>query len=76
MKEGLYWSAMGRPEEVLPFLRGKLLENANGSREKAEHILKSLRDFYEDVSASGKIQREHLLLLDSYEASIRRLIEG
>ncbi|WP_157255164.1 hypothetical protein [Palaeococcus ferrophilus] len=67
---------MGRPEEVLPFLRGRLLRNANGSREKAERVLDSLKDFYEDVSASGKVRREHLLLLEAYEASIRKLIEG
>lgn len=67
---------MGRPEEVLPFLRGKLLRNASGSREKAEIILKSLKDFYEDVSASGRVRREHLLLLEAYKVSIRKLIEG
>ncbi|WP_237268612.1 hypothetical protein [Thermococcus celer] len=68
LKEGLFWAALGRPSEVMPFLRGKLLSNgvSGGRREYLEYLLDDLEGFYERVSWDGELQERHWRALRSF----------
>lgn len=74
LKEGLFWAALGRPSEVMPFLRGKLLSNGlSGSRERREYIeylLDDLEKFYKRVSWNGEIDQRHWKALKSFQRDI------
>ncbi|AIF68552.1 hypothetical protein PAP_00530 [Palaeococcus pacificus DY20341] len=83
LKEGVYWAFMGRPFEVLPFLRGKLLsevEKLNGKSKNAgaevEHLLKELEELYKSISASSKIHDEQVKLVLSYRGKLLKCLKS
>ena len=80
MKEGLLWAALGRPSEVMPFLRGKLLSNGfseeHGRREYLEYLLDDLERFYGRVSWSDGIDERHWKALKSFHRDIVSVISS
>ncbi|NJE05749.1 hypothetical protein E3E36_06250 [Thermococcus sp. M36] len=80
LKEGLFWAALGRPSEVMPFLRGKLLGNGvsmeDRRREYIEYLLDDLERFYERVSWSGEIEKRHWKALKSFHRDIVSVISS
>ncbi|CAD5243368.1 MULTISPECIES: hypothetical protein [Thermococcus] len=80
LKEGLFWAALGRPSEVMPFLRGKLLSNGigvdNRRREYLEYLLDDLERFYKRVSWSGEIEKRHWKALRSFHRDIVSVVSS
>ncbi len=73
MKEGLFWAALGRPLEVMPFLRGRLLDNGVSKgqrREYLQYLLDELETFYERVSWRGELDERHWKALRSFHRDI------
>ncbi|ASJ16770.1 hypothetical protein A3L04_06620 [Thermococcus chitonophagus] len=66
LREGLYWAYLGRPKEVMPFLRGKLKVIANGSFEVVDEVLRELEQFYEEVSRMDRITQKEFRRLRIY----------
>lgn len=68
MKEGLFWAALGRPLEVMPFLRGKLLGNGSSPRARSEleWLLDQLEEYYQYVARSGRVEEKHLRAMKSF----------
>ncbi|RKX49971.1 MAG: hypothetical protein DRP38_01965 [Thermotogae bacterium] len=67
LREGIYWAYMGRPFEVLPFLRGKLLSKikaSNGNPKEVEmnleRMLKELEALYKQISMSSKVDKKQI----------------
>lgn len=77
LKEGLFWAALGRPSEVMPFLRGKLLSNglSEGSKRQLEWLLDELQNFYECVACCGRVEERHLRALKSFHRDIVSVLE-
>lgn len=77
LKEGLFWAALGRPSEVMPFLRGKLLGNgfSEGSKRQLEWLLDELQNFYERVACCGRVEERHLRALKSFHRDIVSVLE-
>lgn len=74
LREGIYWAYMGRPFEVLPFLRGKLLSKAaslNGNSKEAEvnveRILKELEAMYKQISMASKVEKKQIEEILAYK---------
>lgn len=72
---------MGRPFEVLPFLRGKLLSEAaklNGSKGnvqlEVERLLKELEGLYKEISVSDKISEEQIEEILRYKEKFFNLL--
>ncbi len=80
LKEGLFWAALGRPLEVMPFLRGKLLSNGigaeSGRREYLEYLLDDLERFYKRVSWSDEIDERHWRVLKSFHRDFLSLLSA
>nr|WP_297549656.1 hypothetical protein [Thermococcus sp.] len=76
LKEGLFWAGLGRPSEVMPFLRGKLLErNVDGRRRECiEHLLNELEHFYQRVSWSGSIGESEWKAIKSFHRDLIALL--
>ncbi len=72
LKEGLFWAALGRPYEVMPFLRGKLLGNGFSPKAKAElqWLLDRLERYYDYVSRAGVVEEKHLRAVKSFYRDI------
>jgi len=72
LKEGLFWAALGRPSEVMPFLRGKLLSNGvSGARvEYLSYLLDDLEGFYRRVSWKGSLEERDWKALRSFHRDI------
>ncbi|MDK2870361.1 MAG: hypothetical protein PWP39_1596 [Pyrococcus sp.] len=68
--EGLYWAYLGRPKEVMPFLKGKLKALVNGSSEFLEDVLNELEKFYEEVSRKDSIGDREFRKLKIYRELI------
>jgi len=77
LKEGLFWAALGRPSEVMPFLRGKLLGNgfSEGSKRQLEWLLDELQSFYERIACCGRVEERHLRALKSFHRDIVSVLE-
>ena len=77
LKEGLFWAALGRPSEVMPFLRGKLLSNglSEGSKRQLEWLLDELQNFYERVACCGRVEERHLRALKAFHRDIVSVLE-
>ncbi len=77
LKEGLFWAALGKPSEVMPFLRGKLLGNgfSEGSRRQLEWLLDELEEFYKRVACCGRLEDRHLRAIKSFHRDIVSVIE-
>ena len=77
LKEGLFWAALGRPSEVMPFLRGKLLGNgfSEGSKKQLEWLLDELERFYERVACCGRVEERHIRTIKSFYKDIISVIE-
>jgi len=83
LREGIYWAFMGRPFEVLPFLRGKLLSEAaklNGASEDArfeiERLLKELEELYKKISISEKVSEEQIKEVLAYREKLVKVVYG
>ncbi|MBO8175082.1 MAG: hypothetical protein H0Z18_07485 [Thermococcus sp.] len=83
LREGIYWAFMGRPFEVLPFLRGKLLSEAaklNGASEDArleiERLLKELEGLYKEISMSEKVSEEQIKEILAYREKLVKVVYG
>lgn len=76
MKEGVYWAFMGRPFEVMPFLRGKLLKEANGRQKSVEKLLEELESLYKEISMSSRISEEQMKLVMSYREKILECLKS
>ncbi len=80
LKEGLFWAALGRPSEVMPFLRGKLLGNGfaagKGRRDYMEYLLDDLERFYKRVSWSDEINERHWRALKSFHRDIVSVVSS
>ncbi len=78
LKEGLFWAALGRPSEVMPFLRGRLLSNGQSERAKAqlEGLLDELEDFYRRVSCCGKVDKDHIMAIKSFHRDILLILSS
>ncbi len=76
MKEGLLWAALGRPLEVMPFLRGKLLSNgySDNARRELEYLLKELERFYKRVACCGEIEEKHMKAIRSFSRDIASIL--
>ena len=76
LKEGLFWAALGRPSEVMPFLRGKLLSNgySDNARRQLEWLLDELERFYERVSCCGRVEEKHIRAIKSFHRDIVSVI--
>ncbi|NJD98926.1 hypothetical protein E3E26_03870 [Thermococcus sp. LS1] len=76
LKEGLFWAALGRPSEVMPFLRGKLLNNGYSESTKRElaDLLRELEIFYNRVACCGRIEERHMKALKSFQRDIIAVI--
>ncbi|WP_461864067.1 hypothetical protein [Thermococcus sp.] len=72
LKEGLLWAALGRPLEVMPFLRGKLLGNgySEGAKKELEYLLDDLERFYKRVACCGRIEEKHMKAIKSFRKDI------
>lgn len=72
LKEGLFWAALGRPSEVMPFLRGKLLGNGFSpkAKEELQWLLDQLEKYYSHVAASGRVEERHLRAIKSFYRDI------
>ncbi|MBP1911093.1 hypothetical protein [Thermococcus stetteri] len=72
LKEGLFWAALGRPSEVMPFLRGKLLGNGFSPRAKEElqWLLDKLEKYYNYVAVAGRVEEKHLKAIKSFYRDI------
>ena len=77
LKEGLFWAALGRPSEVIPFLRGKLLSNgfSEGSKRHLEWLLDELEEFYRRVACCGRVEERHERAIKSFHRDILSVIE-
>ncbi len=77
LKEGLFWAALGKPSEVMPFLRGKLLGNGlgEGSKKHLEWLLEELERFYERVACCGRVEEKHVRAIKSFYRDIISVIE-
>ncbi|GAB6134848.1 hypothetical protein JCM16307_03960 [Thermococcus prieurii] len=77
LKEGLFWAALGKPSEVMPFLRGKLLGNGLGesSKRQLEWLLDELERFYERVACCGRVEEKHVRAIRSFHRDIVSVIE-
>ncbi len=77
LKEGLFWAALGKPSEVMPFLRGKLLGNgfSEGSRRQLEWLLDELEEFYKRVACCGRVEKRHLRAIKSFHRDMVSVIE-
>jgi hypothetical protein len=74
LREGVYWAYMGRPFEVLPFLRGKLLakiKSSNGSCKdkemELERALKELEMLYKQISVSENVDEKQIREVLAYK---------
>ncbi|HIH73491.1 MAG: Uncharacterized protein XD43_0766 [Thermococcales archaeon 44_46] len=74
LREGIYWAYMGRPFEVLPFLRGKLLtkiKSSNGSYKdkemELERALKELEMLYKQISVSENVDEKQIREVLAYK---------
>ncbi len=74
---------MGRPFEVLPFLRGKLSSEAaklNGAGEdkrlEIERLLKELEGLYKEISMSKKVSEEQIKAVLSYREKLVKSVYG
>ncbi|NJE03812.1 hypothetical protein [Thermococcus sp. MV11] len=78
LKEGLFWAALGRPSEVMPFLRGKLLGNgySDNARGQLEWLLDELERFYERVACCGRIEEKHMIAIRSFHRDIVSVISS
>ena len=78
LKEGLFWAALGRPSEVMPFLRGRLLSNGQGDgvKRQLEGLLNELERFYERVSCCGKIDEKHIRAIHSFHKDILSVLSA
>jgi len=76
LKEGLFWAAWGRPSEVMPFLRGKLLGNgfSESSKRQLEWLLDELQRFYERVACCGRVEEKHVRAIKSFHRDIVSVI--
>jgi len=76
LKEGLFWAALGKPSEVMPFLRGKLLSSdfSEGSRRGLEWLLDELQRFYEGVACRGRVEERHVRAIRSFHRDIVSVI--
>jgi len=72
LKEGLFWAALGRPYEVMPFLKGKLLSNGFSSkaREELQWLLDQLERYYDYVSRVGVVEERHMTAVKSFYRDI------
>lgn len=63
---------MGRPYEVMPFLRGKLLSNgySEGARRQLEWLLDELEVFYRNVACCGRVEDRHMRAIKSFHRDI------
>ncbi|NJE49842.1 hypothetical protein E3E30_09765 [Thermococcus sp. 9N3] len=77
LKEGLFWAALGKPSEVMPFLRGKLLGNgfSESSKRQLEWLLDELERFYERVACCGRVEERHVRAIKSFHRDIVSVIE-
>ena len=77
LKEGLFWAALGKPSEVMPFLRGKLLSNgfSESSKRHLEWLLDELERFYERVACCGRVEEKHVRAIKSFHRDIVSVIE-
>ncbi|WP_223211958.1 hypothetical protein [Thermococcus henrietii] len=77
LKEGLFWAALGKPSEVMPFLRGKLLGNglSESSKRQLEWLLDELERFYERVACCGRVEEKHVRAIRSFHRDIVSVIE-
>ncbi|NJE54094.1 hypothetical protein [Thermococcus sp. 21S9] len=77
LKEGLFWAAWGRPSEVMPFLRGKLLGNGlnEKSKRQLEWLLDELEEFYKRVACCGRVEEKHVRAVKSFHRDIVSVIE-
>ncbi|CAI1492994.1 conserved protein of unknown function [Thermococcus nautili] len=77
LKEGLFWAALGKPSEVMPFLRGKLLGNgfSESSKRQLEWLLDELEKFYERVACCGRVEERHVRAIKSFHRDIVSVIE-
>ncbi|AEH24453.1 hypothetical protein [Pyrococcus yayanosii] len=66
LMEGLYWAYLGRPKEVMPFLRGKLRALSAGSQELVDELLREIELFYEEVSRMESVGERELRRLKFY----------
>ena len=81
LREGIYWAYMGRPFEVLPFLRGKLLSKIKklhgGSKEvemRLELVLMELEALYKQISMSNKVDKKQIEEILAYKQKFVNLI--
>lgn len=72
---------MGRPFEVLPFLRGKLLgkiKSSNGSykdrKMELERVLKELEVLYKQISVSDKINKDQIEEILAYKQKFAQFL--
>lgn len=72
LKEGLFWAALGKPSEVMPFLRGKLLSNgfSKGSKRQLKWLLDELEEFYKRVACCGRVEEKHIRAIKSFHRDI------
>jgi len=75
LREGLYWAYLGRPKEVMAFLRGKLKKIANDSFDSIEEILKELEEFYEEVSRMDTISKKEFKKINLYRDMLLSALE-
>ena len=69
MREGLFWAALGKPLEVMPFLRGRL-----GGRVSQE-LLDELEEFYRRVACCGRVEEKHFRAIKSFHREIMCMLE-
>jgi len=76
LKEGLLWAALGRPSEVMPFLRGKLLSNghSDNAKRELEYLLNELERFYRRVACCGGIEEKHMRAIKSFRRDIESIL--
>ncbi len=76
LKEGLFWAALGKPSEVMPFLRGRLLGNgySDNAKKQLEWLLDELERFYERVSCCGRVEEKHMRAIRSFHRDIVSVI--
>ncbi|AMM54088.1 hypothetical protein [Pyrococcus kukulkanii] len=75
LREGLYWAYLGRPKEVMAFLRGKLKKIANSSFGDIEEVLKELEEFYEEISRMDAISQKEFKKLEIYRDMLLSALE-
>ncbi|ALV63562.1 hypothetical protein ADU37_CDS18630 [Thermococcus sp. 2319x1] len=81
LREGIYWAYMGRPFEVLPFLRGKLLAKIKSSNRsykdkemELERALKELEMLYKQISVSESVDEKQIREVLAYKQKFARFL--